>query len=170
MALNPFPRRVGINVFFKLGSEVLGKLFTLVLMAVVARALGQAGFGIYVFGFTTGLILSQVSDFGMQVFVAREVAGNRRDLNRLVGNLLLSRVTLGVLGMGCLLVGIRFGGFGGEARVAVCILAMGVLLNSFGEFIFYVFRGKQEIRFEAGLSILQRMLSLIFGLGAIFLG
>ena len=40
MALNPFPRRVGINVFFKLGSEVLGKLFTLVLMAVVARALG----------------------------------------------------------------------------------------------------------------------------------
>ena len=170
MALNPFPRRVGINVFFKLGSEVLGKLFTLVLMAVVARALGQAGFGIYVLGFTTGLILSQVTDFGMQVFVAREVAGNRRDLNRLVGNLLLSRVTLAVFGMGCLLVGIRFGGFGGEGRVAVCILAMGVLLNSFGEFIFYVFRGKQEIRFEAGLSILQRMLSLIFGLGAIFLG
>ena len=170
MALNLFPRRVGINVFFKLGSEVLGKLFTLVLMAVVARSLGQAGFGIYVFGFTTGLILSQVSDFGMQVFVAREVAGNRRDVNRLVGNLLLSRVTLALLGMGCLLFGIRFGGFDGEGRVAICILAMGVLLNSFGEFIFYVFRGKQEIKFEAGLSILQRTLSLIFGLGAIFLG
>jgi O-antigen/teichoic acid export membrane protein len=68
---------VGVNVAFKLVSEVSGKLLSLVLIAAVARGLGQAGFGVYVFGFTAGLILAQVCDFGMQVFVAREVAGDR---------------------------------------------------------------------------------------------
>jgi len=164
------PRRVGVNVAFKLVSEVGGKLLTLVLIAALARGLGQAGFGVYVFGFTAGLILAQVCDFGMQVFVAREVARSRPDAPRLVGNLLLARGVFAFAGMGCLIPAIRFAGFDGEGQAAICVLTAGILLNSFGEFIFYVFRGRQEVRFEAGLSLVHRLLCLLFGLSAIRLG
>lgn len=163
-------RRVEVNVALKFVSEVGGKLLTLVLIAALARGLGQAGFGVYVFGFTAGLILAQVCDFGMQVFVAREVARNRPNAPRLVGNLLLARGAFALAGMGCLIIGMRFAGFDGAGQVGVCLLAAGVLLNSFGEFIFYVFRGRQEVRFEAGLSLAHRLLCLLFGLAAIRLG
>jgi len=170
MSALPLSRRVGVNVAFKFISEVGGKLLTLVLIAVLARGLDQVGFGVYVFGFTAGLILAQVCDFGMQVFVAREVAGNRPNAPRLVGNLLLARGFFALAGVGCLIVAIRFAGFDRTGQVAVCVLASGVLLNSFGEFIFYVFRGRQEVQFEAGLSLIHRLLSLLFGLAAIRLG
>jgi O-antigen/teichoic acid export membrane protein len=161
---------VGVNVAFKLVSEVSGKLLSLVLIAAVARGLGQAGFGVYVFGFTAGLILAQVCDFGMQVFVAREVAGDRPRIARLVGNLLMTRGAFAGAGLACLIAGVRFAGFDRAGEVAVCVLAAGVLLNSFGEFFFYVFRGRQDVRFEAGVSLAHRGISLGLGLAAIRLG
>ena len=164
------PTRVGVNVAFKLVSEVAGKLFTLVLIGAVARGLGKTEFGIYVWGFTAGLILAQVCDFGMQVFVAREVAGDRPHIARLVGNLLLTRGAFAFAGLVCLIAGVRFAGFDRAAQTSVCVLAAGVLLNSFGEFIFYIFRGRQDVRFEAGLSLAHRVLSLALGLAAIRLG
>ncbi|MSS71927.1 MAG: flippase [Candidatus Latescibacteria bacterium] len=164
------PTRVGVNVAFKLVSEVAGKLLTLVLIAVVARGLGKVGLGVYVYGFTGGLILAQVCDFGMQVFVTREVAGDRPHIARLVGNLLLARGAFACVGLACLIAGVRFAGFDRAGQISVCVLAAGVLLNSFGEFIFYIFRGRQEVQFEAGLSLAHRLLSLVLGLAAIRLG
>lgn len=170
MNASPLSRRVGANVAFKLVSEVAGKLLTLVLIATLARGLGRAGFGVYVFGFTAGLILAQVCDFGMQVFVAREVAGDRPHIARLVGNLLLARGAFAFAGLACLFAGVRFAGFDRAGQISVCVLAAGVLLNSFGEFVFYIFRGRQEVQFEAGLSLAHRLLSLLLGLAAIRLG
>ena len=170
MATPRFAGRVGVNVAYKLASEVLGKLLTLLLIGFVARGLGQAGFGIYVLGFTLGLILAQVSDFGTQVFVAREVASNRPDIARLVGNLLLARGAFGLLALACLSIWCLSSGFGPVDRAAICLLAAGGLVNSLGEFFFYVFRGRQDVRFEAILSLAQRLLGLILGLTAIGLG
>src|SRR6478672_7818477 len=59
---------------WKLGSDLLGRLLQYALLWVAARQLGPASFGDFTFALSAGLMLSQVADFGLQLFVQRELS------------------------------------------------------------------------------------------------
>src|SRR5438477_10583624 len=65
---------VGEGAFWKLGSDLLGRVLQYALLWVAARSLGRADFGDFTFALSIGLMLAQVADFGLQLFIQRELA------------------------------------------------------------------------------------------------
>src|SRR5438094_9582822 len=59
---------------WKLGADLLGRALQYALLWAAARSLGRADYGDFTFGLSVGLMLSQVADFGLQLFVQRELA------------------------------------------------------------------------------------------------
>src|SRR5215218_7270592 len=56
------------------GVRSAGRLLQYVLLWAAARTLGSAEFGDFTFALSIGLMLAQVADFGLQLFVQRELA------------------------------------------------------------------------------------------------
>src|SRR5437868_15122095 len=65
---------IGRGAFWKLGSDLAGRVLQYALLWVAARSLGRADYGDFTFGLSVGLMLAQVADFGLQLFVQRELA------------------------------------------------------------------------------------------------
>ena len=59
---------------WKLGSDVLGRLMQYVLLWAAARTLAPADFGDFTFALSIGFMVAQVADFGLQLFVQRELS------------------------------------------------------------------------------------------------
>src|SRR5438874_8621501 len=65
---------IGRGAFWKLGADLAGRVLQYALLWVAARSLGRADFGDFTFALSVGLMLAQVADFGLQLFVQRELA------------------------------------------------------------------------------------------------
>jgi hypothetical protein len=64
---------VAANLRVKAASEIFVKAGRFLLVLVAARILGPDRFGLYAFAFAFGNILANASDFGLQMFLSREV-------------------------------------------------------------------------------------------------
>src|SRR3954470_5053801 len=64
----------GRGAGWKLGSDLLGRLLQYLLLWSAARSLSQADFGDFTFALSIGFMLAQVADFGLQLYVQRELS------------------------------------------------------------------------------------------------
>src|SRR5690348_5737981 len=64
----------GRGAGWKLGSDLLGRVLQYLLLWSAARTLTQADLGDFTFALSIGFMLAQVADFGLQLYVQRELA------------------------------------------------------------------------------------------------
>lgn len=140
------PPTIRRNAAIKLASELIGRLALFALVLFAARRLGEAGFGLYNYALALGFILAQLTDLGMQLVLTREIATDARG-DGLVSAALRLKVALSVVVAAILWLVI------GQTvdRGAVFLLSLLPLLQSFPEFVGYVFRGRQNLTVEAWL-------------------
>jgi O-antigen/teichoic acid export membrane protein len=152
-------------------SEVAVRAAQLALLVAAARTWGPERFGVYAFAGSFAAIVIALSDFGLQLHLARAIAqrGGRRSLRAVVrAKLLLSALTSVVLVAASAL----------EARpgVGAVLLAAGavVLAQSWCDLWNHYFRGRQTLRDEAWLNALYMIggaaaagLALALGAGAL---
>ena len=70
-----FARTIGRRgALWKLGSDLAGRAFQYALLWVAARNLAQSDFGDFTFALSIGYMLAQVADFGLQLYVQRELS------------------------------------------------------------------------------------------------
>ena len=141
------PRPIRHNALIKLASELIGRLALFALVLFAARRLGEAGFGLYNYALALGFILAQLTDLGMQLVLTREIAAGARG-DGLVSAALRLKVALSVVVAAILWLVVS--GRPVE-RGAVFLLSLLPLLQSFPEFVGYVFRGRQNLTVEAWL-------------------
>jgi O-antigen/teichoic acid export membrane protein len=103
-----FTRAVAHNTVIQTGGKILSTLLGLVTFALLARYLGQEGFGQYTTIFAYLGFFSVLADFGLYVIVVRELGRKERSEGFILGNLLGLRLAL-----------------------AVSILALGILVSAF---------------------------------------
>ncbi len=134
------------NAAIKLASELIGRLALFALVLFAARRLGEAGFGLYNYALALGFVLAQLTDLGMQLVLTREIAADARG-DGLVSAALRLKVALSVVVAAILWLVV------GQSvdRGAVFLLSLLPLLQSFPEFVGYVFRGRQNLTVEAWL-------------------
>jgi O-antigen/teichoic acid export membrane protein len=166
----PFDRNVRANLRIKALSEVVVKLSRFGLLVGAARLLGQDRFGLYAFALAAGNIVGNMGDFGLQLYLSREVARGKLEPGALLrqtirAKLLLSGIALLLLGGGLLL----FPRPVEEAGVFFLLGAAGLLL-SWIELANYFFRGLQSLRQEALLNTTQTILATGSGLTVLLAG
>lgn len=161
-------RRLGSNALAKLASELVGRVATFALSLYIANQLGERAFGAYNYGLALGFVVAQIADMGLQVLAARDVAIAGRGAQPLVARALRLKLWLSLPVLALLFL-LRDGRPAAE-QVALMLLGLAMLAQTFLEFAAYVYRGQQRVMREAGLLTAARLLTAFFAGAAIWAG
>ena len=155
-----FTRQLTTNTVLKLAAELGGRAATFLLLLLAARRLTTAAFGSYNYALALGFVLVQLADFGLQLLLTREVARQALGARPLVLaafhlKLWLSLPVLALLGL--------FSWQNGGQGLVIFLLGLTLLLQTFVEFVAYVFRGQQRLWVEVQLLLWVRLGTAVFG-------
>jgi len=152
----------------KLGFELASRSATFLLGILIARVLGEAGFGFYAYGVAVGFVVSQVADLGLSVLAARQVATLGRAATPYLAHAFRLKTLLSLPVVALLVIAAA----GQPPMVALGVVALGmsILLQTFLEFEASIYRGQRAILREAKMIAASRLLVAGFGAAAILLG
>jgi len=144
---------------------------------IMLRILGPEGSGIYTYaGFIFGWF-DIFTNFGLNVFLTREVARDPSKAWRYFYNTSVLRLVLMLIGVVLLLgfLSARQGASGStpltqEALIAIGLLYIGLLPNSLSTGMSALFYAFQQAEYPAAISTVATICKVIFGLAALVLG
>jgi O-antigen/teichoic acid export membrane protein len=171
----------GRGAWWKLGSDLLGRLLQFVLLWVAARLLAKADFGDFSFALSVGYMLAQVADFGLQLYVQRELARLARSCassrpyvtdetaaGRLIGGGLTIKAALSLVAM-LLIAGFLFIEPVGN-KGALLLVGFSMVLGTGLDYLSYCFRALGNLHYEALATLISRAANLVLGVGLLVLG
>ncbi len=154
--------RVRSNAIIKLTSEMIGRLASFALVLWAARQLGEADFGRYNYGLALGFVLAQLADLGFQVLLAREIATSGRAVKPLVSTALRLKLLLSLPVISLLVL--VTAAWPPTLRFSLLALGLTLLLQTYLEFVAYVFRGEQRLLMESQLLAGARLATAVIGI------
>jgi O-antigen/teichoic acid export membrane protein len=162
-------RRIAKNTGVQAAGDVASKVLSAAFYVVMARELGKAGFGDFVFAASV-VFFGEMAEFGLGFLLTREVGRNPENTHRLFWSALVLTLALGVVGL-ALAFGIAVvGGYGTSVLLAVLILALAKLVELAGRIAAATLRGFEEMGPIAVSLILQRLSTAVVGIAAMLAG
>ena len=143
-------------VVYRAASDAAGKAAFFIVTIVAARRLTAEGFGVFALGTTIGWLAVVASDFGLQMHLARSVAGAPEaagcELRRWL------RVRLALAAVTLLMVSLSLAALG-AARVApaIVLFTFGYLAAGVVEFVHHFYRGLSRSDIESTLTLWHRL-------------
>lgn len=162
--------RAARNTFARAGAELIGKLASLFLFAVLARKVGQHGLGAFVFAFAFLQIALVPIDLGYDRWLVRRLAEDRPAAGHvfaeIAGLKLATAIPIALVALATL----HALGYGVQARETVYALAPGMLFDSLGRTVFAVFTAYERSDLLGIALVSQRLATAGLGLAALFAG
>src|SRR5687767_3428822 len=81
-------RRIAHGTLIRAAGELIAKLASVVFFVVLARELGEARFGDFIFGMALSTVVLSVAGFGTDELLTREVARERSRVDGLYANII----------------------------------------------------------------------------------
>lgn len=157
------------NTSYLVGAYVVQKVLAFFYFVALARLLGPEAIGQYVFALSLATVFSVFLDFGFRAILVRAIAAGEpaaRDLLRKTWRWVLVSSFLVVGGF---IVWSR--PWEGEVRgLSVALASLAIAADAVTLTIWSVFRGRQNLWFEARSFIVQYAVAIVFGLSAAALG
>jgi O-antigen/teichoic acid export membrane protein len=154
--------RLGIGAGSKLAGELAGGALHFLLNYVAQLRLGPSLYGQFTYGSALGSIAGPVTDWGLQLTTAREIARDPATGSRTAGAALALKLLLAVVIL--LPLWVLGGGRPLSARIPVFAVALALVAASFVEFFGYVCRGLQRVELEALVAFAAKALTSLVGL------
>lgn len=162
--------RAARNTAARGGAEIVGKLAALVLFAALAREVGEAGLGAFVFAFAFLQIAIVPVDLGYDRYLVKRVATERAAAPGLLWNVIALKLAWALpVGAAAFAVLLAMDA-GSQSREVVYALAGGILLDSIARTVFSVFSAVERSELLAVSLVVQRVLAAALGLAALAAG
>ena len=158
--------RTALLISYKAVSEVAGKAAVLAILMLAARTLSMSDFGVASVATTLGWMASVISDFGLQLYLGREVARSTRP-----GEILwpLFRIRLRTAAAGLVIIAAVGYLLAPTATwTPFVLIAAAPLVTSVSEFLNYAYRGLDRSDLESGLMLAQRLGALLLASMALY--
>ncbi|MDA0183001.1 flippase [Solirubrobacter phytolaccae] len=163
-------RTIARNALVVSAAQVLGKLASLGFYVVMARVLGEHGFGAYTFALSLAQLMTTFAGFGIDEWTGRTVARDPSTASRLITDGLLAKTVFGVSGCVAAVLFAVVGGYPGEVQATVALLALGTLVELYMNTFNATFQGLDDQRWPAAAAMLERASIGIFGIIALLAG
>ncbi|GAC1318372.1 MAG: hypothetical protein NVSMB25_07760 [Thermoleophilaceae bacterium] len=162
--------RAAANTIARAVGEIVGKLASLVLFAALARKVGEAELGIFVFAFAWTQVATTPAGIGFDRYLLRKVAEDRQNAQALFYEIVRTKVlrSLPLAALSFLLLWIL--GYSSETRDAVYLLTVGLTIDNIARSLFMVFTGVERVGTMAVTLVVQRVSAAVLGIGALLLG
>ncbi len=161
--------RVARNAATRAGAEAVGKVLSLVLIAVLARAEGPVGMGTLVLALAWAELAVTAIDLGFDRYLMRCVARDRSTLDELFFNVLRLKALRAVPVLGAV-AAMAFIAYDGATRATLLLLCGALLLDSVGYTLASVFTALERMGPVAATLLGQRVISAALGAAALAAG
>ena len=131
------------------------------LIYVAQRQLGPTVFGQLTYALALGVVLTPLTDLGVQLTMTQQIARAPHQAQSITGVGLSLKLTLATAA--CLVLATVSQTRPDDVRAATFILGLAMIIGSFGEFFGYTFRGLQRVELDAALTLLTRTLTVVVG-------
>jgi O-antigen/teichoic acid export membrane protein len=162
-------RAVG-NTLLRAGGDVVGKLASLVLFAVMARELDATELGVFVFGLAFMQIAMLPVEFGYDPYLLRRVAKERSSIHALFFDVVALKLALTVPILAVAGAVLAVADYGAQTREVVAILAIGFVLDAVANTVHSVFLAHERNGLIAAVVVVQRLAAAAAGLTVLALG
>jgi len=162
---NPKPRGA-LLIAYKAFADLAGKGSLFVITVVAARRLSPESFGVFSLGSTLGWILAVVSDFGIQLHLARAVARRPAEAPQLLHEWLRVRLWTAAGATALVALGVA-AAWSASSATPIAVLAVVYACTGLIELLHYFYRGLSRSDVESALTLWQRGGTLAFGLLAL---
>ena len=158
------------NTVLRSGGDIVGKLASLVLFAVMARELSATDLGVFVFGLAFLQIATLPLDLGFDPYMLRRIAKERESIHTLFFDVISLKLVLTVpilaIAAGLLLVA----DYSELTRQVVAILAIGFVFETLADTIHAVFLAHERNGLIAAVVVVQRVAGAVAGLAVLAAG
>lgn len=163
-------QRILRNTSYLTVGFVVQKILSFVYFIFVAKALGPYDLGLYDPAKALIPILLILIDFSLSPVLTREVAREPKKAFLYLANILSIKAIFGVILLILFGVITNFSSFGAIERSIIYLIALVVAFDSFTATFFAVFRGLQNMKFEAFGMIITQLATIAVGLLALQYG
>lgn len=169
-AASPHVLRAARNTKLRLLADLAGKLAIVLLFAVMARELGVAGFGDFVFAVSVALLLTTLIEAGIDTIIARETASTPAALGRILWEGVLLKLVIGPLLIAAAAVIGLIGGYGGDVTAVLALVTASAFVELVTGTLYAVYQGLGDLAPEAAGRTLQTIARAALGILALALG
>lgn len=164
-------RRILANAGWRALSDVGSKVVTLLLYAVMARELGEAAFGVFVFALAFVMLVTTLASFGQDGILTREVARDRGLIHRYFFNTLALKLTLALPALGLSLAVAWAIGMGRETRLVILFMGIATVVEALIQTCFAAYQAFERLSLLPAVVVTQRVVTTIPAIAAmLFLG
>lgn len=162
--------RAAGNAAIRAVAEIVAKLASLGLIFVLARQVGPAGLGVFVFAMAWSELSNLPVDMGFDRYLSRQIAEDRRNIELLTLNVLVTKLRRAVPVLVISVVLVNLLGYSDVQRSAVYVAVVAVIFDSFSKTIQAIFVGLEFGGLASAVLLAQRVLAAALGLLALLLG
>ncbi len=159
-------RRILANAGWRALSDVGSKVVTLLLYAVMARELGEAAFGVFVFSLAFVMLVTTLASFGQDGILTREVARDRGLIHRYFFNTLALKLTLAGPALGLSLAVAWAIGMGRETRLVILFLGIATVVEALIQTCFAAYQAFEQLSLMPAVVVTQRVVTTVPAIAA----
>ncbi len=163
-------QRAIANTLLRSGGDIVGKLASLVLFAVMARELSNTDLGVFIFGFALLQIAMVPVAFGFDRYLLRRVAKERASVHELFFDIVALKLVLTVPILVAVAVVLAVAGYDDQTREVVWVLAIGFVLDALANTIYSLFLAHERNGLIAAVVVVERVAAAGAGLVVLALG
>jgi O-antigen/teichoic acid export membrane protein len=162
--------RAVTNTVYRSTAEIVGRLASLALFALVARKLGENGLGAFVFAIAyLGFVMVAV-DLGLDRYILRAIARERSSANHLFFNVIALKLALALPLFSVSLLALHLVGYNAQAQATTLALTLGVFSDSVARSQAAIFSAHERGGPPSIADAFQRICSAGLGIAALQAG
>ena len=162
--------RAAKNTAVRAAGEIIGKLGSLVLFAVLARQVGDARLGIFVFALAWAEVAMVPVGLGIDQFLLRQVAADRTRLDSFFWNAVYLKLVRGIPVVAGSIALVFLLDYGSETRQTVAIITVAILFETLERTLLNTFNAFERGELVALTIVTQRLVTAALGLALLFAG
>ena len=162
--------RILVNTVWRAAADIGSKIISVAFFVLLARRLGEEGFGVFVLGFTLAAILTVPAGFGQDPVLTREVARDRTRLEAYFWNTIGLKLALALPILLVAAVVSAAAGISSETRSVVLLLGLALLVEQLTNTCFAVYQAFEQLVYVPVVILTQRALTAAVGTVALLEG
>lgn len=156
-----FRTNIWKNSFFVFLSQAIRLITNLLIFIGIPRLYGPEIFGQFSIAYTVATICIVIADFGFDVLLTTEIARNRSDAARIGTRYFSLKIIFASISTLIMIAIPSFQTFSAVSRLLIYILTAFVVLTTFTNFFYAMFRGFEKFELETRVSFTSNLILII---------
>jgi O-antigen/teichoic acid export membrane protein len=163
-------RKIALGTVARSLGEVLSKVASIAFYIAIARELGDAQFGDFIFGISFNQVVLLIAGFGTEELISREAARDEVHLHTLFRDTLAVKSVL-LVGLWCVVgLVVWLAGYDTETLIAVLLIGIGVGMEFQSKTYYAAFQARERMQYIAYSMVIQRTATAVAGIIVLLAG